>query len=162
MLKKFLPRAVTAAMLASFAVQANAGISEDEASRLGNDLTPLGGIKAGNDDGSIPEWTGGITEPPAGYEPGQHHPDPFADDKPLMRIDASNMAEYGDLLTEGHKALLQAYSDTYFMDIYPTRRSASAPQRVYDATKNIATIAPSTPLPPSASVAVVAMFFVAS
>ena len=141
MLNKFLLRAVTSAVLASFALQGNAGISEEEASRLGNDLTPLGGIKAGNEDGSIPEWTGGITEPPAGYESGQHHPDPFADDEALMRIDASNMADYSDMLTEGHKALLKAYGDTYYMDVYPTRRSASAPQRVYDATKNIATTA---------------------
>ena len=43
--------------------------------RLGADLTPLGGEKAGNADGSIPAWEGGITTPPAGYKPGDHHPD---------------------------------------------------------------------------------------
>ena len=34
--------------------------SPQDAARLGQDLTPLGGEKAGNADGSIPAWTGGI------------------------------------------------------------------------------------------------------
>ncbi|WP_119678866.1 DUF1329 domain-containing protein [Indioceanicola profundi] len=104
------------------------------ASDLGGKLTPMGAIKAGNADGSIPEWTGGITQPPAGYTPGMHHPDPFADDKPLFTITAQNMGQYADKLTEGHKALLQQYPDSYRMPVYPTRRSASAPQSVYDAS----------------------------
>ena len=37
-------------------------ISQSEADRLGNDLTPLGAEKAGNADGTIPAWEGGITE----------------------------------------------------------------------------------------------------
>ena len=36
---------------------------------LGRSLTPLGGIQAGNAEGSIPPWTGGITTPPAGFSP---------------------------------------------------------------------------------------------
>ncbi|HEX2862776.1 MAG TPA: hypothetical protein VHN79_14105, partial [Lacunisphaera sp.] len=48
--------------------------------RLGADLTPLGGEKTGNADGSIPAWDGGLTTAPAGYKPGDHHPDPFPDD----------------------------------------------------------------------------------
>ena len=52
------------------------------------DLTPLGGERAGNAEGTIPEWTGGITEPPAGYTVGEHHRDPFAGDRPLFVIDA--------------------------------------------------------------------------
>ena len=42
---------------------------------------------------------------------------------------------YADNLTEGHKALLARYASTYKMPVYPTRRSASAPQDIYDATK---------------------------
>ena len=49
------------------ALPAAAGLSPEEIARLGKDLTPLGGEKAGNADGSIPEWTGGITKPPASY-----------------------------------------------------------------------------------------------
>ncbi|WP_248679802.1 DUF1329 domain-containing protein [Sinimarinibacterium sp. CAU 1509] len=33
--------------------------SADEAARLGKDLTPVGATRAGNADGSIPEWIGG-------------------------------------------------------------------------------------------------------
>lgn len=114
--------------------QAYAGAKPDEVHRLSEDLTPMGSERAGNADGSIPAWTGGITQPPAGYKPGDHHPNPFPDDKPLFRITASNYQQYADKLGVGQKALLQKYPDTYFMDVYPTRRSASFPQRTYDMT----------------------------
>ena len=48
----------------------SAELSADEITRLGKDLTPLGAERAGNADGTIPEWTGGITKPPAGYQAG--------------------------------------------------------------------------------------------
>ena len=60
------------------ASQGFAAVSADQADRLGKDLTPMGGEKAGNADGTIPAWDGGITTPPAGYEKGMHHPDPYA------------------------------------------------------------------------------------
>ena len=41
-----------------FASVAWGAVSPQEAARLGADLTPLGGEKAGNADGSIPAWTG--------------------------------------------------------------------------------------------------------
>ena len=69
--------------------QAMAGPKPDQVARLSDDLTPMGSERAGNAAGTIPSWTGGITEPPAGYSPGDHHPDPFADDQPLFRIDSS-------------------------------------------------------------------------
>lgn len=116
---------------------AMAKIAPDQVARLGADLTPLGAEKAGNKDGSIPAWTGGITSAPAGYKPGDHHPDPFAADKPLLTIDKTNMAQYKQFLTPGQIALFNLY-DTYKMNIYPTHRSASYPQYVYDATKDIA------------------------
>jgi len=115
-----------------------AEVSTEEAGRLGQDLTPLGGEKAGNSDGSIPAWEGGITEPPAGYTRGKHYVDPFAADQPLLTITAGNMGDYADKLSEGHKALLTTYPDTYKMQVYPTRRSASAPQHIYDATREAA------------------------
>ena len=97
-----------------------------------SELTPYGAIRAGNADGTIPAWTGGITSPPAGYSVGDHHPDPFASDSVLFTINAGNMAQYADRLTPGQQAMLQQYS-TFFMNVYPTQRSASAPQRIYDA-----------------------------
>lgn len=117
-----------------------AAISPEEAARLGADLTPLGGERAGNAAGTIPEWTGGITTPPAGYKPGDHHPDPFAADQPLYTITAQNLGEHEAQLTAGHIALLRAYPD-YKLIVYPTRRSVSNPQTVYDATKKYATTA---------------------
>ncbi len=116
------------------ASQGFAGVSADQAARLGKDLTPMGGVKAGNADGSIPAWDGGITTPPEGYKKGMHHPDPYAADKVLFTVTADNMAQYADKLTAGQQAMLDAYP-TYKMNVYPTHRSAAAPQRIYDATK---------------------------
>ena len=125
-------------MLYASGVQAKT--SAEEAARLGHDLTPFGSDKAGNAEGTIPAWNGGITQPPANYKPGDHHPDPFADDKVLFKINQGNMAQYTDQLTEGNKALLAA-DENYFINIYPSRRTMSAPQRIYDATKKIAPLA---------------------
>ncbi len=124
-----------AVMLCATGVQAKA--STEEAARLGRDLTPFGSEKAGNAEGTIPAWDGGITQPPTNYKPGDHHPDPFADDDVLFKINQANMAEYADQMTEGHKALLTA-DENYFLNVYPSRRTMSAPQRIYDATKKIA------------------------
>lgn len=120
--------------LAALTLGANAGISPADANRLGADLTPLGGEKAGNVDGSIPAWTGGLTAAPAGYSVGMHHPDPFAGDQASFRITGANADSYAGKLSAGHLALLKAYPD-YSMPVYPSHRSASNPQRVYDATK---------------------------
>ena len=117
-----------------------AAISETQAARLGGDLTTLGAEKAGNADGSIPAWDGGITAPPSGYKVGDHHPDPFAGDQPLYTVTAANLAQYQDKLTAGQIAVLQAYPD-YKLNVYPTHRSAANPQRIYDATRKNATTA---------------------
>jgi len=110
-----------------------AAVSPEQAALLKTELTPLGGERAGNADGSIPEWTGGYTEAPAAYESGDKRADPFAADKPLFSVSASNMAEYAELLAKGTQALMKKYPD-YRVDVYPTRRSAAAPQWVYDNT----------------------------
>ena len=128
-----LPSALTAIALMFTATQGIAGPKPDEIGRLSDDLTPMGSERAGNADGTIPAWTGGITSPPAEYSPGDHHQDPFADDQPLFRIDGTNYQEYADKLSPGQIATLEKY-DTYYMDVYPTRRSTSFPQRIYDMT----------------------------
>lgn len=116
-----------------------AKVSEAEAAKLGTELTPLGGLKAANADGSIPAWDGGITTPPAGYKVGDHHPDPFPEDKVQFEITAANMSQYADLLSEGQKKMFETYPDTFKIPVYQTRRTASNPQFVYDATKVNAT-----------------------
>ena len=117
-----------------------AAVSAEQAARLGRDLTPLGAEKAGNADRTIPEWTGGITSPPAGYKVGDHHPDPFAADRPLFQITPANFKQHADKLTVGQQGMFEKYP-SFRMDIYPTRRSASFPQRTYDFTKKNATSA---------------------
>lgn len=117
-----------------------AAVSETDAARLGQDLTPLGAEMKGNADGSIPAWTGGIVTPPAGFKKGDHHPDPFAADQPLFTVNGANAAQYEGKLTAGQLAVLKAHP-TYKLVVYPTRRSASSPQRVYDATRKNATSA---------------------
>ena len=64
-------------LLAACALPVQAKVDAVQAARLEADLTPLGAEKAGNASGSIPSWEGGITTPPAEYQPGMHHPDPF-------------------------------------------------------------------------------------
>ena len=48
--------AVSAAALVLSVGGARAAVSEQEAARLGKELTPVGAERAGNKDGSIPEW----------------------------------------------------------------------------------------------------------
>ena len=123
--------------LIGLAGQSAAAISAEEAAKLGDSLMPFGGIKAGNAEGTIPPWEGGITELPPAYEKGMHHPDPYADDGVLFTITTENMDQYADKLTAGHQAMLTTYPD-FQMKVYPTRRSVSAPQRLYDDTREAA------------------------
>ncbi len=127
-------------LLLTVTCQVHAAVSDSEAAKLGQSLTPLGAEKAGNADGSIPAWTGGITAPPAGYKVGDHHPDPFAADQPLFTVTPATATQYEAKLTAGHLALLKAYP-SYKLVVYPSRRSASNPPAVYDATRRNATSA---------------------
>jgi hypothetical protein len=114
--------------------------SPEQAARLGGDeLTPMGAERAANADGSIPEWTGGLAEFPAGYKPGDRLLDPFADDKPLYTIDASNYQQYADNLTPGQLAMFKRYPDTFKMPVYPSRRSMALPDEEYVLIKDGAT-----------------------
>jgi hypothetical protein len=146
MIKKIL--LATAAALIAASAPSFSAVSAADAARLGTDLTPLGAERAGNTAGTIPAWDGGLSSAAkAGfpnYRSGTHHPDPFANDKPLYTITHANMGQYANILTEGHKKLLAQYPD-YKMNVYPTHRSAAAPQRIYDATKRVAVTAQLAP-----------------
>ena len=130
---------ILALFLAAPAVDAK--VSPEEAAKLTGELTPMGAVQAGNASGTIPPWEGGITEPPAGYQPGKHHPDPYGGDAKLFTITAANMDQYAENLSPGQMAMLKRYPDTWKMHVYPTRRSASYPQWVYDAAVKNATTA---------------------
>jgi hypothetical protein len=121
------------------ALPAAAAVGADEAAKLKTDLTPLGAERAGNKDDSIPPWTGGLTTPIPGQQPGGRRGDPFKDEKPLFSITAKNMDQYFDRLTDGTQAMLKKYPDTFRVDVYKTHRTAAAPQWVYDNTARNAT-----------------------
>lgn len=96
-------------------------------------LTPVGAIKAGNADGTIPAWTGGLTNDQAPkFDSTVGFIDPFANDQPKFRITSSNYKTHADKLSSGHTQLLERYP-SYFMDVYHTRRTAAYPQAIYDA-----------------------------
>ena len=54
-----LSLAVSAAFASGAAL---AKVSAEQVAKLSNELTPLGAERGANADGSIPEWTGGITK----------------------------------------------------------------------------------------------------
>ncbi|WP_216638477.1 DUF1329 domain-containing protein [Endozoicomonas arenosclerae] len=116
---------------------ASANVAKNEVDRLGKDLTPFGAEAAGNKDGSIPAWTGGITTPPKGYKgSGTEYINPFPDDKPLFTIDGKNYKQYQDNLTEGQITMLKSASSEFAIPVYKTRRTFSAPERVVKNTRN--------------------------
>ena len=82
-----------------------AAITPQQAEQLKTTLTPLGAERAGNAAGTIPAWAGGITQAPAGYKPGQHHPDPYTADKPQFTITKANLEQYKAHLSPGQIAL---------------------------------------------------------
>ena len=126
--------------LAWLAPTAFAAVDEREAARLGGDeLTPLGAERAGNKAGTIPAWTGGLDGSKVYFTPGKFLPDPYSDDEILFSITADNLEEYADKLSEGQKALLRNNPDTWRMNVYPTRRSSSYPDFVYQAVRRNAT-----------------------
>jgi hypothetical protein len=134
-----LPRsAILLAVMASVLPHAHSAVTAEEAAKLKSSLTPFGAEKAGNKDGTIPAWTGGHTQVPAGYKGGQPRPDFFAGDKPQFAITSKNVDQHAGKLTETTKAMLKKYPN-YRLDIYQTRRTAAAPQWVYDNTYKNAT-----------------------
>ena len=106
-----------------------------DVARLGRDLTPIGAEKAGNADGSIPAWNGGLTMNKNAFDLAKGYKDPYEADKPLLTITAANSASYKDKISDGQLAMLRRHPDTWKMNVYPTHRSASFPQFVYDAVK---------------------------
>ncbi|MWV17018.1 DUF1329 domain-containing protein [Pseudomonas sp. L-22-4S-12] len=130
---------IAASLLAAHAGVLHAAVSAEEAQKLGTTLTFVGAEKAGNADGSIPEYTGGLTTAPAGFEPGSGvRPDPFASEKPLFSVDAKNVDQYAAKLTAGSQALLKS-KPGYRIDVYQTHRTVAFPQFVLDNTVKNAT-----------------------
>lgn len=122
-----------------------AAVSPEEAKQLGTTLTPWGAEVAGNAEGTIPAYSGGI-QPPANYDPSKPgiRPDPFADEPVVLTITSANMAEHADKLTEGTKALFAKYPN-FRIDVYPTHRTARYPDFYLENSKKNATECQLTP-----------------
>jgi hypothetical protein len=121
-----------------------AAVSAEEAATLRNSRMPLGGERAGNKEGTIPAWEGGYKTVPPGYRSGRPRPDPFAGEKPVLSITAANAGQYAERLSAGVLELLKRNPQTFRIDVYPTHRTASAPQWVYDNTERNARTAKAT------------------
>ncbi|AYC30995.1 DUF1329 domain-containing protein [Pseudomonas cavernae] len=114
-----------------------AAVSPEEAAQLGTSLTPLGGEKAGNADGSIPAWDGGLPTNAAPVSNG-FLGDPFASEQPLFTITAANAEQYKDKLSPGQMAMFKRYASTYKIPVFKTHRSVAVPQAIYDIAKRSA------------------------
>ncbi len=127
--------ALTLSLLASSLM---AAVTPEEAAQLGTSLTPLGAEMAGNADGSIPAWTGGLPTNAGAVDGKGFLADPFASEQPLFTITAANAAQYQDKLSAGQLAMLKRYPDSYKIPVYPTHRSAAVPDAIYAAAKQSA------------------------
>jgi hypothetical protein len=120
---------------------AAASVGPQTAAQLAGRLTPLGGERAGNAEGSIPAWDGGLTPQrrPAEWQAGGRYVDPYPGDKPLLVIDKNNLASYAGRLSPGQQALFARFPDSYRLVVYPSRRSYAAPDAFYAGTYRNAT-----------------------
>jgi len=116
---------ISSLLMGSFSV--SAAVSMQEAKKLGSELTPMGAQKAGNADGSIPMWKGTMSGVPSGLSymgSGDVYPDPYASDRPLYTINSRNMSGYSGALSEGLKAMLKKFPNSFSIPVYPSHRDA--------------------------------------
>jgi len=132
---KFVKSLLAASMFMTLAIDAQASVSSQEAAQLGTNLTLVGAEKAGNADGSIPPYSGGLTTAPASFKAGDTmRPDPYANEKPLLVINGRNVDQYKDLLSATTVALAKRFPG-YRIDVYPTHRTAALPQKVLNNSR---------------------------
>ncbi len=109
---------------ALYAGVSQASVTAEEVSQLGTTLTPWGAEVKGNAEGTIPDYTGGMTKPPANYVEGSGRwVDPWPDEKPLLKIDATNVDQHADKVTPGVQELIRRWPDSYHLNIYTTKRT---------------------------------------
>jgi len=124
--------------LSLLAANVMAAVSPEEAAKLGTTLTPVGAEKAGNADGSIPAWTGGIPKNAGAVDSKGFLADPFVSEKPLFVITAATVDKYKDKLSEGQVAMFKRYPQTYKIPVYPTHRTVNLPPEIYESIKRSA------------------------
>jgi hypothetical protein len=126
---------ITLFSLSILSCAALAAVSPAEVAKLGTSLTPLGGEMAGNADGSIPAWTGGLPVDAAPVTGNGFPGDPFAGEQALFTINAQNVEQYKDKLSPGMLAMFKRYPDTFKMPVYVTHRTASIPKDIEEKVK---------------------------
>ena len=124
--------------LSLLAAHVTAAVSPQEAAQLGTTLTPVGAEKAGNADGSIPAWTGGIPKNAGAVDSKGFLADPFASEKPLFVITAATVDKYKDKLSDGQVAMFKRYPETYKIPVYPSHRTVNLPPDIYESIKRSA------------------------
>ncbi len=78
-----------------------------------------------------------IKEPIAGYNSvSGGYLDPFSDDQILFKITSDNYLDYETYLTPGQIKMFTNYGETFFMNIYPSKRSCAVPDEVLDLSKD--------------------------
>ena len=136
---KFVTTLLAASLAAMISSAALAAVSAEEAAKLGTSLTAVGAEQAGNADGSIPSFDGGLKTAPAGFKAGDtFRPDPFAGEKPLLVIDGKNLDQHKDQLTAVTAELVKRFP-SFRIDVYPSHRTATLPQALLDNTLKNAT-----------------------
>jgi len=110
-----------------------AAVTPEQASRLKNDLTPLGAIRSANFDGSIPAWN--LDK----INQDEHIKwiNDIEKEQPLFIINHNNMNQHHKFLSPGLIKLLTLYPKTFQIPVYPSHRTARLPDWLYEnAYKN--------------------------
>jgi len=124
---------VRASMIASFVccLLLTASISVSHAL----DISLVGADPGPNATGEIPAWEGHKNLPcPSNFTPGQYFPNPFKGEKPLFRIDHTNVDEHRDRLSPSQIMRLKKHQD-FYMNIYRTHRNIEYCPEFYAATE---------------------------
>lgn len=143
---KSLVLAATGLALGASGLASAANYQEYKQKLKSGEITPLGSKRAGNEEGTIPEWNCGkdgvpphIDVDPANFEDRYTYPAmdefPFQDEAPRFVITADNYKQHKDKLTPGTIKLLKQYPDEFRVPVYPTHRTSCWPQSVYKQTK---------------------------
>jgi len=99
------------------------------------DISLVGAEPGPNATGEIPAWEGHKNLPcMSGYTPGQFYPNQYPDDKPLFRIDHTNVDEHKDRLSPGQIMRLKKHKN-FYMNIYQSRRNIEFCPEFYAAVE---------------------------
>src|SRR5690554_8157969 len=126
--KTAISMALMAGLMGAGLVQA--AVTAEQAEALKTTLTPLGGERAGNADGSIPEWVPNPSIQVSNDKVGDIPVRAFADEKPLMQITVENMDQYSEHHSDATQALLRKLTQSFRVDVYTTHRTGIAPRQV--------------------------------